>query len=76
MIQFLAVKMCVTKGVSNVYQFCTSIRMYFNKHKHLIDAVARDYSRLLKFGDSMYRCKLLKTAALGRMCTIIKRQKV
>lgn len=23
--------------------------------KHLIDAVARDYGRLLKFGDSMYR---------------------
>lgn len=43
--------------------------------KHLIDAVARDYARLLKFGDSLYRCKLLKTAALGRMCTIIKRQK-
>jgi len=43
--------------------------------KHLIDAVARDYGRLLKFGDSLYRCKLLKTAALGRMCTIVKRQK-
>jgi len=43
--------------------------------KHLIDAVARDYGRLLKFGDSMYRCKMLKTAALGRMCTIVKRQK-
>jgi len=43
--------------------------------KHLIDAVARDYGRLLKFGDSLYRCKLLKTAALGRMCTIIKRQR-
>ena len=37
--------------------------------------MARDYGRLLKFGDSLYRCKLLKTAALGRMCTIIKRQK-
>ena len=33
--------------------------------KHLIDSVARDYGRLLKFGDSLYRCKLLKTAALG-----------
>merc|ERR1712002_946648 len=43
--------------------------------KHLIDAVARDYGRLFKFGDSLYRCKLLKTAALGRMCTIVKRQK-
>jgi nucleolar GTP-binding protein len=36
--------------------------------------VAKDYVRLLKFSDSLYRCKCLKKAALGRMCTIIKRQ--
>jgi nucleolar GTP-binding protein len=30
--------------------------------------------RLLKFGDSLYRCKQLKKAALGRMATIMKRQ--
>ncbi|EJD32469.1 NOG1-domain-containing protein [Auricularia subglabra TFB-10046 SS5] len=35
----------------------------------------QDYVRLLKFGDSMYRCKQLKRAALGRMATIMKRQK-
>lgn len=29
----------------------------------------------MKYGDSMYRCKQLKRAALGRMCTILKRQK-
>jgi GTP1/Obg family GTP-binding protein len=34
--------------------------------RHLIDQVAKDYVRLLKFGDSLYRCKQLKTAALGR----------
>jgi nucleolar GTP-binding protein len=34
--------------------------------KHLIDQVAKDYVRLLKFGDSLYRCKQLKKAALGR----------
>ena len=34
--------------------------------RHLIDQVAKDYVRLLKFGDSMYRCKQLKRAALGR----------
>ena len=34
--------------------------------KHLIDQVAKDYVRLLKFGDSLYRCKQLKRAALGR----------
>lgn len=36
--------------------------------------MARDYTRLLKYGDSLYRCKQLKRAALGRMATIIKRQ--
>ncbi|KAF8530499.1 P-loop containing nucleoside triphosphate hydrolase protein [Hysterangium stoloniferum] len=43
--------------------------------KHLIDQVAKDYVRLLKFGDSLYRCKQLKRAALGRMATIMRRQK-
>ena len=45
-----------------------------NTAKHLIDNVAKDYVRLMKFGDSLYRCKQLKKAALGRMCTIMKRQ--
>ncbi len=30
--------------------------------------------RLLKYGDTLYRCKQLKRAAMGRMCTIMKRQ--
>lgn len=42
--------------------------------RHLIDQVAKDYVRLLKFGDSLYRCKQLKRAALGRcaprFCTL------
>ncbi|KAI0820085.1 GTP binding protein 4 [Trametes gibbosa] len=42
--------------------------------RHLIDQVAKDYVRLLKFGDSLYRCKQLKRAALGRMATIMRRQ--
>lgn len=29
-------------------------------------SVAKDYSRLLKYADSLYRCKQLKKAALGR----------
>ncbi len=45
-----------------------------NTAKHLIDNVAKDYVRLLKYGDSLYRCKQLKKAALGRMATIMKRQ--
>ena len=36
--------------------------------------MARDYVRLLKYGDSLYRCKQLKRAALGRMATIMKKQ--
>ena len=46
-----------------------------NTARHLVDNVAKDYTRLLKYGDSLYRCKQLKKAALGRMCTIMKRQK-
>eukprot|EP00171_Calliarthron_tuberculosum_P013341 IDg13341t1 len=41
----------------------------------LVDGIARDYVRLLKFGDSLYRCKCLKRAALGRMCTLLSRHK-
>ena len=46
--------------------------LYF--FRHLVDNVAKDYVRLLKYGDSLYRCKQLKKAALGRMVTIMKRQ--
>ncbi|XP_034366465.1 GTP-binding protein 4 [Arvicanthis niloticus] len=46
-----------------------------NIAKNLVDNVAKDYVRLMKYGDSLYRCKQLKRAALGRMCTIIKRQR-
>ena len=46
-----------------------------NTAKHLIDNVSKDYVRLVKYADSLYRCKQLKRAALGRMCTIMKRQK-
>lgn len=45
-----------------------------NQARHLIDNVGKEYVRLLKFGDSLYRCKQLKKAALGRMVTIVKRQ--
>ncbi|GAM84974.1 hypothetical protein ANO11243_029770 [Dothideomycetidae sp. 11243] len=43
--------------------------------KHLIETVARDYIRLLKYGQSLFQCKQLKRAALGRMATICKRLK-
>ncbi|KAI5475012.1 nucleolar GTP-binding protein [Pseudohyphozyma bogoriensis] len=46
-----------------------------NTARHLIVSVGKDYCRLLKFGDSLFRCKQLKKAALGRMATIMRRQK-
>ena len=45
-----------------------------NMAKSLIDKLSQDYVRMLKYADSQYRCKQLKVAALGRMCTIMKRQ--
>ncbi|CAI5758245.1 unnamed protein product [Candida verbasci] len=46
-----------------------------SKAKTLIEQVSRDYNRLLKFGQSLYQCKQLKRAALGRMATIVKKLK-
>ncbi|KAF2725824.1 P-loop containing nucleoside triphosphate hydrolase protein [Polychaeton citri CBS 116435] len=46
-----------------------------NTAKGLIETVSRDYVRLLKYGQSLYQCKQLKKAALGRMATICKRMK-
>ncbi|PNS14659.1 hypothetical protein CAC42_1681 [Sphaceloma murrayae] len=43
--------------------------------KHLIETVSRDYIRLLKYGQSLFQCKQLKRAALGRMATICKKLK-
>lgn len=44
-----------------------------NTARSMIDKIAKDYVKLLKYGDSLYRCKQLKRAALGRMCTIMKK---
>ncbi|CAI5449788.1 unnamed protein product [Caenorhabditis angaria] len=46
-----------------------------NTARHLIDGIAREYVRLMKYADSLYRCKMLKRAALGRMVKLLKRQK-
>ncbi|KAK5119566.1 Nucleolar GTP-binding protein 1 [Meristemomyces frigidus] len=46
-----------------------------NTAKGLIETVARDYVRLIKYGQSLFQCKQLKRAALGRMATICKRLK-
>ncbi|CAN6557924.1 unnamed protein product [Malus baccata var. baccata] len=44
-----------------------------NAARTLIGKISKDYVKLLKYGTSLYRCKCLKVAALGRMCTVIKR---
>lgn len=41
--------------------------------RHIVDNIGRDYVRLMKYGDSLYRCKQLKRAALGRMATALKK---
>ena len=46
-----------------------------NTGKSLIDNIGKDYLKLLKFADSLYRAKELKRAALGRMCTLISKLK-
>jgi nucleolar GTP-binding protein len=44
-----------------------------NMARNLIDKIAKDYVRMMKYADSLYRCKTLKRAALGRMCTLMKK---
>ena len=44
-----------------------------NTAKNICQKIAGDYVKLLKYGDSLYRCKQLKVAALGRMMTTIKK---
>merc|ERR1719273_210868 len=46
-----------------------------NIAKQLIVNIGKDYIKLLKYGDSLYRCKMLKKAALGRMAKLIRQQK-
>ena len=44
-----------------------------NTTKNICQKIASDYVKLLKYGDSLYRCKQLKVAALGRMMTALKK---
>lgn len=41
-----------------------------NTAKNLIMSLTKDYLRLMKYGDSLYRCKQLKRAALGMIATL------
>merc|ERR1719240_752066 len=44
-----------------------------NAAKKVIDNIAKEYGGMMKFADSLYKCKMLKRAALGRMCTAVKK---
>jgi len=46
---------------------------YLHTAKNLCEKIANDYVKLMKYGDSLYRCKQLKIAALGRMATVLKK---
>lgn len=46
---------------------------YLNTAKKICEKISNDYVKLLKYGDSLYRCKQLKIAALGRMATTLKK---
>eukprot|EP00931_Biecheleriopsis_adriatica_P112159 TRINITY_DN866_c0_g1_i1.p1 TRINITY_DN866_c0_g1~~TRINITY_DN866_c0_g1_i1.p1 ORF type:complete len:637 (+),score=172.45 TRINITY_DN866_c0_g1_i1:66-1976(+) len=44
-----------------------------NACKKIVDGIAKDYVKMMKFADSLYKCKMLKRAALGRMSTAVKK---
>jgi nucleolar GTP-binding protein len=46
---------------------------YLNTAKNICEKISNDYVKLMKYGDSLYRCKQLKIAALGRMATTLKK---
>ena len=46
-----------------------------NMTNQIIDRICQDYLKLMKFADSLYRCKTLKIASLGRMCSVVKKLK-
>ncbi|EUD68448.1 hypothetical protein C922_00844 [Plasmodium inui San Antonio 1] len=38
-----------------------------------VKRICQDYIKLLKFSSSLYKCKMLKISALGRMCKMVKK---
>ena len=49
----------------------SSFSLLLQINRSLIDRVASDYVRLLKYGDSLYRCKELKRAAFGELLLLL-----
>merc|ERR1712151_21045 len=48
---------------------------FIHNAKTICEKISNDYVKLMKYGDSLYRCKQLKIAALGRMITTLKKMK-
>jgi len=48
---------------------------FIHNAKSICEKISNDYLKLMKYGDSLYRCKQLKIAALGRMVTTVKKMK-
>lgn len=48
---------------------------HVNTINKVVQDTSKEFQRLLKFGDSLYRCKHLKKAALGRMASAAKKLK-
>jgi nucleolar GTP-binding protein len=46
-----------------------------NNIKNMVENITKDYTKMLKYGDSLYRCKRLKIAGLGRMATCVRKLK-
>lgn len=44
---------------------------HLNYIKSKVDRISKDHTKLIKFGDSAYRCKTLKRVALGKMAKLI-----
>ena len=44
-----------------------------NNSRNIVFKIVKNYIKLIKFGNSFYDCKQLKKAAIGRICTIIKK---
>eukprot|EP00933_Yihiella_yeosuensis_P080565 TRINITY_DN94013_c0_g1_i1.p1 TRINITY_DN94013_c0_g1~~TRINITY_DN94013_c0_g1_i1.p1 ORF type:complete len:643 (-),score=166.94 TRINITY_DN94013_c0_g1_i1:221-2149(-) len=44
-----------------------------NAAKKVVDNIAKEYVKMMKFADSLYKCKMLKRAGMGRMCTSVKK---
>lgn len=44
-----------------------------NVIRNVVEKIANDYVKFMKFSESLFRCKQLKIAAFGRMCTAVKK---